>query len=100
MTEYEARCMREDEEDRLRAMRRVTYTIKDLIIAMLLGIVLGAFVVAASTADAADHDLTGRQQQCMSPCTVILPRGTLEDEFGIDYGWKNGRPRVDVYVTR
>jgi hypothetical protein len=36
---------------------------------------------------------------CITPCRVILPKGTLEDEFGIGYGWKDRRtPMVDVYV--
>lgn len=37
--------------------------------------------------------------ECVAPCRVILPKGTLEDEFGIDFGWRNKRYSVvDVYV--
>jgi hypothetical protein len=39
--------------------------------------------------------------ECITPCTVILPKDTLEDEFGIDYGWRNRHTStVDVYVRR
>lgn len=36
--------------------------------------------------------------ECVAPCRVVLPRNTLEDEFGINYGWINHRPIVDVWA--
>lgn len=42
-----------------------------------------------------------RHHQCYAPCTVILPPGTLEDEFMFNYGWRNRHtPILDVWVIR
>lgn len=123
--------------------RGVRYGIGDVIVAFLLGLVLGACAVGLSivdnaTADVGDvainqvNDAEGIAQciaefeythqgnrfnklvrairwcnvgdratarECVVPCRVTLPKGTLEDEFGIDYGWvKKGHPVVDVWV--
>jgi hypothetical protein len=43
---------------------------------------------------------TGPAHKCHAPCAVTLPDGTLEDEFGIDYGWSGHTPIVDVYKAR
>lgn len=37
-------------------------------------------------------------RECVAPCRVVLPKGTLEDEFGINYGWVNHRPVVKVWA--
>ena len=74
------------------------YKISDLIVAMLLGIIIGVLIVGAVIIDA---DATPDwRRQCNAPCTVVLPPGTLEDEFWINYGWKGNRPRVDVFVRK
>ena len=48
-----------------------------------------------------------RARYCDAPCVVVLPPGTLEDEFWIDYGWHRLRdadgkvrkyPVVGVYA--
>ena len=37
---------------------------------------------------------------CDAPCVVYLPDNTEEDEFGIDYGWRDSHtPMVDVYAN-
>lgn len=58
------------------------YGVKDLIIAMLLGFVLGAFTLAAGIADAAERDLTGRaatpaqfDRHDMQTLRTVLARG-------------------------
>jgi len=76
----------------------MTYKITDLIGAMFLGIIIGVLIVGAVIVDAQATPDTRRQ--CNAPCTVVLPKGTLEDEFWINYGWKGNRPRVDVYVRK
>lgn len=38
--------------------------------------------------------------ECIAPCMVVLPKGTLEDEFGFDYGWRGHRPVVGVWARR
>lgn len=139
--QHDESIVREVVSMNLQVMR---YGVKDLICAMLLGLVLGATAVSAvwqdTSANAADRVLTGHDDavgiasciaehaythpkrerfaelvagirwcnvidaavahRCITPCNVILPKDTLEDEFGINYGWKDHRPRVEVYVTR
>lgn len=39
--------------------------------------------------------------QCITPCVVILPKGVLEDEFRLNYGWRNRHtPFLDIWVHR
>src|SRR5262245_1045442 len=38
-------------------------------------------------------------RECVAPCIVKLPKGTLEDQFGFDYGWVDkSHPIIRVWV--
>jgi hypothetical protein len=72
----------------------MTYKFRDMVMMMFLGMIIGVAIVGAVIVDA--NGATAHE--CVAPCTVVLPKGTLEDEFGINYGWRNSRtPILDVW---
>ncbi len=74
------------------------YTIADIVYAFLLGVILAACTMAILIVDARQN-AAERGRTCVAPCTVVLPSNTLEDEFGINYGWEDSStPVVDVYT--
>jgi hypothetical protein len=70
----------------------------------LLGIpvlMFGAILVAAFTfaLTRAGDDSTPMRHTCLSPCTVVFPDHVEEDEWWVDYGWRDKHtPVLGVYV--
>ena len=68
-------------------------------------------VVASLQSDLKRHEgfINESRRYCDAPCTVVLPPKTLEDEWGVNYGWERLRdadghvrnyPILDVYPKR
>ena len=69
----------------------MTYNIGHMIIAMLLGIVIGVLIVGAVIVDA--NASPERNRWCNAPCVVYFGENMYEDQFCIDYRG-NGTLRV------
>jgi hypothetical protein len=69
-----------------------------VLLALFVGIIVVGGVGIAKASMWAPTKVVGHT--CHTPCTVTLPKDTLEDEWSIDYGWKSKHaPILSVYFT-